>query len=152
MHKVIVGLSLASVSLGASAAGLSEELQSSGDATQASSPSDAAPDPAAVALLAQQINDAIASQPANATSEQIEGAIAYALQNNPQAASVVLAAIASVANGTKAAPVLLALKDIRALKLREAGNFSTGALAGQTLLTSANGPGFSSNSGSDYIY
>ena len=114
--------------------------------------SDAAPDPAAVALLEQQINDAIASQPANATAEQIEGAIAYALQNNPQSAKVVLAAIANVLKGNKAAPVLLALRDIQTLKLREAGNFSTGALAGQTILTSTNGPGFSSGSGSDYIY
>jgi tetrahydromethanopterin S-methyltransferase subunit E len=151
MNKVVVALCAASVGIVAPCAGLTRDLERHHGPAGASPAGSATPDPAAVALLVQQINAAIAGQPAGATYEQIEGAVAYVLQNNPQPKNVVLAAIAIVLGGTSSTPVRFALRDIQGLKLRQGDYFGTGALSGQNSPASGYGPNLSPGGGSDYI-
>jgi len=148
MNKVVFALCIGSVCMVAPEAGVARDLEQQHGRPLAGATT---PDPAAVALLVQQINAAIASEPAGATYEQIEGAIAYVLQNNPQPQNVVLAAIAIVLGGANSTPVRFALRDIQGMKLHQGDYLGTGALSGQNAITSGNGPNFSPGGGSDYI-
>lgn len=112
-----------------------------GAAAESTAPA-AAPDAAAVASLVSAIKKAIDALPANATRQQIEGAINFAIAQSGQPVSIVSAALAQVQAGYPSAAVQTAIASARkALANGTGGTTGTGGIAGTGTNTATLGGG-----------
>jgi hypothetical protein len=98
-----------------------------------------APDAAAIAALTETVNAGIAALPADASAEDIEAAILFAIDQSGQPASVVSAVLDGLVDSNGNATVVRAASNVRALRARLAG---TGGEGTGSIATTSSGLSF----------
>jgi hypothetical protein len=97
-------------------------------------------DPTAVAAVVSAIDAAVAALPADATAQDVQAKVTFALDQSGALPAVIIAALDQAVVKYPKGKINTALQDIRSTRYRQAGIGGTGSLAGGGGITMAAGP------------